>query len=38
MAELIFYFSRTGENFFGGSMKYIDKGNILWAVETGVII
>lgn len=27
MAELILYFSRAAENYFGGSLKYIDKGN-----------
>lgn len=27
MKELILYFSRAGENYFGGSFKYIDKGN-----------
>ena len=25
--SLIIYFSRADENYFGGSMKYIDKGN-----------
>ncbi|MDE6313115.1 MAG: NAD(P)H-dependent oxidoreductase [Lachnospiraceae bacterium] len=27
MKELILYFSRADENYFGGSLKYIDKGN-----------
>lgn len=27
MAELILYFSRAAENYFGGSLQYIDKGN-----------
>ena len=27
MRELILYFSRADENYFGGSLKYIDKGN-----------
>ena len=27
MKELILYFSRAGENYFGGSLKHIDKGN-----------
>lgn len=27
MKELILYFSRADENSFGGSMKYIEKGN-----------
>lgn len=27
MKELILYFSRADENYFGGSLKYIEKGN-----------
>ncbi len=27
MSSLIAYFSRTGENYFGGCYRYIDKGN-----------
>ncbi len=27
MKSLVIYFSRADENYFGGSMKYIDKGN-----------
>ena len=27
MRELILYFSRADENYFGGSLKYIEKGN-----------
>lgn len=27
MAELILYFSRAGENYFGGSIRSIEKGN-----------
>jgi len=27
MKELILYFSRADENYFGGSVKYIEKGN-----------
>ena len=27
MKSLIIYFSRTDENYFGGSMRYINKGN-----------
>ena len=27
MKEIILYFSRADENYFGGSLKYIDKGN-----------
>lgn len=27
MAELIIYFSRAGENYFGGTIRYIEKGN-----------
>ncbi|MCM1123957.1 MAG: flavodoxin [Eubacterium sp.] len=27
MSELIIYFSRAAENYFGGSLKYIEKGN-----------
>ncbi len=27
MAALILYYSRAAENYFGGSLKYIDKGN-----------
>lgn len=27
MKELIIYFSRADENYFGGSLKYIEKGN-----------
>lgn len=27
MKELILYFSRNAENYFGGSLKYIEKGN-----------
>ncbi len=27
MKSIVIYFSRTDENYFGGKMKYIDKGN-----------
>ena len=27
MADLVIYFSRTGENYFGGELKNIEKGN-----------
>ena len=27
MKELILYYSRAAENYFGGNLKYIDKGN-----------
>ena len=27
MKSLIIYFSRADENYFGGDMKYIEKGN-----------
>ncbi|MCM1273273.1 MAG: flavodoxin, partial [Clostridium sp.] len=27
MKEIILYYSRADENYFGGSLKYIDKGN-----------
>ncbi len=33
MAELILYFSRAAENYFGGSLKYIDKGNTAVVAE-----
>ncbi len=33
MAALILYYSRAGENYFGGSLKYIDKGNTEVAAE-----
>ena len=31
--SIIIYFSRADENYFGGSMKYIDKGNTEIAAE-----
>ncbi|MBR3140092.1 MAG: flavodoxin, partial [Methanobrevibacter sp.] len=27
MSDIIIYFSRTGENYFGGELKNIEKGN-----------
>ncbi|MDE7361375.1 MAG: flavodoxin [Oscillospiraceae bacterium] len=30
---LIAYYSRAGENYFGGSMKFVDKGNTEYAAE-----
>jgi len=27
MKAIVIYFSRADENYFGGSLKYIDKGN-----------
>ena len=33
MSTLIAYFSRADENYFGGSMRYIDKGNTEVAAE-----
>ena len=34
MAELIAYFSRADENYFNGTLKYIEKGNTEIAAET----
>ena len=36
MKELILYFSRADENYFGGSLKYIDKGNTEVVAEKAV--
>ena len=33
MKSLIIYFSRADENYFGGAMKYIEKGNTEIAAE-----
>ena len=27
MSSIVIYFSRTGENYFGGELKNIEKGN-----------
>ena len=34
MAELIAYYSRRGENYFGGKIKTVEKGNTETLVET----
>ena len=38
MKELILYFSRADENYFGGSLKYIDKGNTEVVAEKAAAI
>ena len=38
MRELILYFSRADENYFGGSLKYIDKGNTEVVAEKAAAI
>ena len=38
MKELILYFSRADENYFGGSLKYIDKGNTEIVAEKAAAI
>ena len=38
MRELILYFSRADENYFGGSLKYIEKGNTEVVAEKAAAI
>ena len=43
MPALIAYYSRADENYFGGTLRYIDKGNTQIAAEilqslTGVLL